>query len=493
MKTSRYNRIANRAVGIVVLTAGLVSSKIQAQVPSCPSPVREDEAALVVSSKVRAVGHLVQSHTLGMLNRPFSAVEQGVFSVGVLAVDLARRADIRFRRMPCLGTHQVPAVSGASGMDLADWERDLDRITGRPAENGTLRYLVGGETFFTRLEQAVRNAKQSVHMQTYIYDNDDVALDLADLLRAQSMTLDVKILFDGLGTQIAQGVRPDSLPKEYVGPDSMRRYLESGSRVKVRATQNTWLRGDHVKCTIIDDERAFLGGMNIGREYRYDWHDLMVEIAGPAANVLQDQFDRTWKRSGVGGDLGRLLGRSPRRPEPKRNPGEYGLRFIATEPGSPILRRVHLEALRRARNYAIFENAYLADDAMILELCKARKRGVDVRVILPEASNHQVMQINHRLVERTLIRHGVRVYRYPGMSHVKAGVIDGWACLGTANLDKLSFYVNRELNVATSDPAAVDALLRDLLAKDLEKSTEVTQPRTVAFSDHVVELIADEL
>ena len=443
---------------------------------------------------VRVTTHLVRSHTLDLVSRPFSSLGQGVFYLTDQGVGLVHRADIRFRRMPILGIRPVPAVSGVPGMDLEQWERELDRLTMSSAEQGRLRYLIGGPPFFNRLEEALRDARRSIHMQSYIFDNDDVARDLADLLRDRSAALDVKLLYDGLGTYMAQHVHPEGLPAGYRPPTSMHRYLESGSRVRVRAIGNTWLAGDHVKCTIVDGERAFLGGMNIGREYRYAWHDMMVELGGPVVEALEQRFRSAWEHAGFRGDLACLANR-PRRARQTANPsaGTYPIRLIHNGTGLHDISKVHIAALNRARSYAYLENAYLADDALILALCRARKRGVDVRVILPEKSNHNVMQRNHRVVTKELLRHGVRVYEYPGMSHIKAGVIDGWACLGTANFDKLSLQVNRELNIATSHPGAVDELLRGLLLKDMEKSTEIVAPPTPAFADYVFELVADEL
>ena len=99
--------------------------------------------------------------------------------------------------------------------------------------------------------------------------------------------------------------------------------------------------------------------------------------------------------------------------------------------------------------------AYFADDRILYELCRARRRGVDVRVIIPAKVNHKVMEHSNKVAINTLLEYGVRVYIYPGMSHIKAAVYDGWVCVGTANFDKLSFKVNRELNVGTSDSRIV--------------------------------------
>jgi cardiolipin synthase len=92
-----------------------------------------------------------------------------------------------------------------------------------------------------------------------------------------------------------------------------------------------------------------------------------------------------------------------------------------------------------------------------------------------------------------MMEQGIRVFIYPGMSHVKAAIFDGWVCLGSANWDKLSFKVNKELNIATSYEPAVDALKKRLFEEDFAKSVELTEPFPERWSDHLVEVLADYL
>ena len=440
----------------------------------------------------RAAGHLVKSHTFELVKQPFTSAGRLVCLFGDTAFGLINRADIRFRCQPVLARTLVPPNLSTDAMDLAVWESELDRMTGRPAIEGRICYLIDGPAFFSALESAVQNAKSSVHMQTYIYADDDVAMKFADLLMAQSHALDVRILYDGLGTIMAQGVAAESLPFGYDAPRCVHRYIENNSRAKVRVISNTWLTSDHIKNTIIDGQRAFIGGMNVGREYRHEWHDMMIELEGPVVRELGTMFDLAWARAGIQGDLGFIRHARSNRPACDRR-ATYPVRLITTRTGRPHLSNVLKAAVKRAQKYVFLENAYVADDAMILELCRARKRGVDVRVVLPEKTNHSVMQHNNKIAEQTLLAHGVRVFRYPGMTHIKAIVVDGWACLGTANFYKLSFHVNLELNVATSDETAVNELIDQLFLKDMCVASEILFPETLGVKDYVLELVADEL
>jgi len=92
-----------------------------------------------------------------------------------------------------------------------------------------------------------------------------------------------------------------------------------------------------------------------------------------------------------------------------------------------------------------------------------------------------------------MLKNGIRVYQYPGMSHVKAAIFDGWACVGSANFDKLSFQVNREVNLATSHEPVVNELLDQLFIPDLAQSTEITESLDVTVQAHLLEMVVDEV
>jgi len=87
----------------------------------------------------------------------------------------------------------------------------------------------------------------------------------------------------------------------------------------------------------------------------------------------------------------------------------------------------------------------------------------------------------------------VRVYIYPGMSHVKAAIYDGWACLGSANFDKLSFRVNKELNLGTSNPGFVQSLKSEVFETDMARSVELTEPLPEDLSNTLASIIAGQL
>ncbi len=378
-------------------------------------------------------------------------------------------------------------------MDLVEWEKKLDEITNRDSSTGTIDYLIDGREYFTRLIDAITSARKTVYMRTYIFDNDDYAETIGNLLKRRSNEgIEVKVLLDGIGTIMATATADESVPENYVAPASVRQFLERDSEIDVRQAKNPWMAGDHVKTTIVDGQIAFTGGMNIGREYRYVWHDMMMEAHGPVVDVLSQEFDNAWAHAGLLGDFGFFFQKMKRKRHLSDHKG-YPLRVLFTRTGNAEIFRAQLAAIRNAKNYIYIQNAYFTDDAMLYELARARRRGVDGRVILPLVGNHGSINRSNVLAANAMLDHGVRVFLYPGMSHVKAAVFDGWVCLGSANWDKLSFRINKELNLATSHPAATDEVLERLFDVDFAKSVELTEPFPVRWSDHLIEVVADYL
>ena len=453
-----------------------------------PAP-RKGGVASKGAQIAQSTGHLAHSHLGGLLSRPLSSLYRLIFVARDAAVEAVRPT-----WLVTLESQPIPAFNVGPGMNLDNWEMQLDEVVGRGSTRGTIEYLVDGEAYFVRFIDAITTATKSVDIRTYIFDNDDFADKIRDLLRRRSEEgIDIRILLDGLGTIVATGADDASLPENYEAPESVRMFLEGDSDIDVRQSRNPWLvAGDHVKTTVIDGQLAFAGGMNIGREYRYVWHDLMMELRGPVVDELNNEFNKAWAHAGPLGDAAYALQRLKPNPRNAENLG-YPLRVLYTRPGNSEIFRAQQAAIRNARMYIYVQNPYFTDDAMLYELAKARRRGVDVRVILPLVGNHGPINQSNALAANAMLEHGIRVFVYPGMSHVKAAIFDGWACLGSANWDKLSFRTNKELNIATSHPEYVDELFNRVFEPDFEKSVELAEPFPERWSDHLAEIIADYL
>ena len=447
----------------------------------------EEDVLIPFGTTLELFVQTLVDHVRAFFNQPASSLSRLFTLAASTTADLSRPTPLAL-----LELEPVPPLQREETMDLARWEDTLDSVTGTVSSTGRLTYLVDGVEFFPRLIDLAGSADESIFLRIYIFDNDDYATEFADLLKRRSDKVDVRVLVDGFGTRGAKIAISASQPPGHDPAFSMVRYLERDSGVRVRSAPNIWFTGDHTKTILIDGRVAFLGGMNIGREYRYDWHDMMVEVEGPVVRDITREFHRAWISAGLLGDLRQVFYREKQEAVPASD-ADYPVRLLFTRHGDSQILRAQIAATRRARQHIFMENPYITSDAMLYELVKARRRGVDVRVIFPYRTDSGLITRSNVLAANAMLRNGIRVYIYPGMSHLKAAIYDGWACLGSANMDNLSLRVNREMNLATSHPPAVDELFRRVFMPDMAHSVELASPLPGNWSDYLAELLADSL
>lgn len=394
-----------------------------------------------------------------------------------------------------------PPVAQRAPMDIDAWEQHLDKLCGDSRLPSAVKLRIGGDQFFPDLIEAIQEARESIDIMLYIFDTDDYAIQIADLLKKRSHEVRIRVMIDEAASYQSSLMAPQSPQAAgHHAPSSIVDYLRHGSKIEVRPMAMPALSATHTKMIVIDGTRAWLGGMNIGREYRCDWHDMMVEVNGPLIGWMQQSFGRSWAHNGWLGDLGELIASTrtsksaaTKIPPP---PGSIPVRPLRSSAIHSDLRRAQFAALRQARREIWIQNAYITDSRFIAELIAARYRGVDVRVILPKENDSPLMKANNKALIPQLLRHGVRVWVLPEMSHVKAALYDGWACTGSSNYDRLSFRVNQEFNIGYSDPAAVGALRRDLFLRDMARGEELSAPppSSIAsqFTANLMQLLAGQ-
>lgn len=375
-----------------------------------------------------------------------------------------------------------------------EFEKLLDRKGFPRAESGTVKWLVDGPGFFSELDRQIASARRSIDVQVFIFDNDDIAVRYADLLKRRSFELPVRVLFDDLGSTFAHTAAPETPgPRGFVPPAEMHGYLEADSKIDARRTLNPWLVCDHTKLLVFDRQTAILGGMNIGREYYSEWHDLMMRVEGPIVGSLSREFNRAWRKAGPAGDF--ALFRKPAvfdRPAPSAD--GVPLRILRTDPaeGRHEILDATLRAIVAARRRIWIQTPYFAYDDIALACESAARRGVDVRVILPSGGDSAMMQTGNVSTARGLILAGAKVFHYPKMTHLKVTICDDWATVGSANLDTLSLRINRELNLAFSDRATVRELETTIFQPDFRRSRRVRLSETGSAASAVAEALADQ-
>lgn len=429
----------------------------------------------------------IKSQAFTVLKAPFTSA--------VRLVERAERAVVGTFAPPLHSARQAPAPAPAS-LDAAAFNAWLDREINKETYKADIKYFIDGSAFFTDFILAAEAAKDSIYLRLYLFNNDPYGLEIADILKRRSnQNVDVRVLIDNMGTVTAQNAAygADIAQQGFVLNQNIVKYLKKDSQVKVRTHPNIWVTFDHGKLYLVDKQKAYVGGMNIGAEYRFDWHDMMFSLEGPVVDRLLNLFYEDWSFAGWTGDFGaaaRKISSLERRAQNAARPGMIDVRILRTKPFDNEIYRAQLEAIKRAKNRIYIQNAYFANNKIVNELVRARARGVDVRVILPGDNNVSMMDANNIIMTNHLLKNDVKVYVYDGMSHVKAALYDDWACLGSANFDALSLFINKELSVAFSDKETVEELNEKLFQKDFKAARLVSEPLESGWSDYIVKYIA---
>ncbi len=434
---------------------------------------------------------LIKSHLWGTLKAPFTTAHR---LLAVTTSSLYSSFGPALRNLK-----QVPPLRADAGqMDINAFNRWLDKHINKQTYKAKVKLLIDGEEFFADWMLAMQRAQESIFTTVYIFMTDPYGLMIADLMKRRAAEgIDVRLIVDELNTVLNSSKNPELTPLEdFVMPKYITSYLRRKSPAKARTHLNPWSTFDHSKVYIIDRKIAFTGGMNIGEEYRYTWHDMMVRLEGPVVGRLVKNFYQNWSFTGWGGDYSagyRKLFSKKQREVNRPTEDMIDVRLMYTKPHESEIFAAQREAIRRAKRRIYVQNAYFSDDRIVRDLIEARGRGVDVRVILPGENDVAIMDANNRYMANRLFANGVRVYFYKGMSHVKAALYDGWAVVGSANFDKMSLYVNREMSLAISDPVFVQDLVTRLFEKDFENSQEMTEELDLSWSAGLVTALTNQL
>ena len=150
-----------------------------------------------------------------------------------------------------------------------------------------------------------------------------------------------------------------------------------------------------------------------------------------------------------------------------------------------------LHALCKAQSYVYVENPYLFDKQVMSDLVRARARGVDVRVILPHVNDSRTGGRAELVASNYLVKQGVRVFFYPGMTHVKALLVDDWACVGSGNLNQFGLRLCQEHNIGTSDAGFARRLKHDLFEEDFTHCYELTESVPLEWMDFVADFVLE--
>ncbi|PFG43225.1 cardiolipin synthase [Isoptericola jiangsuensis] len=324
-------------------------------------------------------------------------------------------------------------------------------------------YTYGADLYEAMLE-AIGEAKHTVFLETYIWKGDPTGARFKEAVSdAARRGVQVYVIFDGFANLVVP-------PSFYVFPPQVHVLRFPALRAGLLTLNVRHSGRDHRKILVVDDEVAFVGGYNIGELYATKWRDTHLRLRGPAAWELRNAFVDFWNRwRGAKHPVLRDRGAEHWQPQ---------LRAARNAPSELVfpIRGIYLDAIDRATHHIYITQAYFIPDRDILDaLLAAAARGVDVRVLVPERSNHGLADWLARGRYTKLLRGGVRIMLYQGaMVHAKTATIDGrWSTVGTANIDRLSLTGNYEINLEIVDEG-VAGKLEDVFRMDESNSRELT-------------------
>jgi len=326
--------------------------------------------------------------------------------------------------------------------------------------------LIDGQETFEAIFRGIDSARSYILVQFYILEDDSAGRELQSRLiqKAQS-GVRVYLLYDEIGSF--------ALPNAFV--ETLR---DAGVRVtpfhstKGKANRFQLNFRNHRKIVVIDGRTAFVGGLNVGDEYLEGtpklgpWRDTHLELFGPCVQGIQLVFieDWYWAVHEVPD-----LDWEPRPAKDK----DQNILVLPTGPADELesCGLFFLEAINGARERLWIASPYFVpDDPIVSALQLAALRGVDVRLLLPQKTDHLLVYLSSFSYIEEVEKAGVKIYRYqPGFLHHKVMLVDDeLAAVGTANLDNRSFRLSFEITIVVNDPGfagELEAMFRDDLAR----------------------------
>ena len=354
-----------------------------------------------------------------------------------------------------------------------EFVRTVAGASGSPFLKGnTLQLLNNGDTFYPAMLAAIQDARQSITIEAYIYWAGDIGRTFAEALvgRAKAGCV-VKILLDAVGSSS-------------IGSEILDRLEAGGCQVAwynpIRwYTLGRFNNRTHRKSLIVDGRVAFTGGAGIADHWRGnargpdEWRDMQIRLEGPAVVPLQTGFAHNWQET-----TGELLSGDAYYPQIDPS-GPLAVQTLLSSPetGASHVRTMYYLSIFCARESIYIANPYFVPDPVAIEtLIEAKRRGVDVRIMVSGIRNDNWLARHNsvRLLGR-LLAAGVEIQEFNRtMLHHKTMVVDRrWVTVGTANFDNRSFAHNEESNVCVFDRTLADQL-HEIFLEDLGGCQRVT-------------------
>lgn len=332
--------------------------------------------------------------------------------------------------------------------------------------------LTNAPQFYPAMLSAIREARQSINMECYIFRPDEIGRTFmtAMMERARAGVM-VKLIVDAVGSF-------------GFGVSAIREMREAGCTVE-RYQRFKWYRlsrlnnRTHREVLVVDGRVAFIGGAGVGDQWakgepgKMPWRDTMARVTGPVVSSMQGVFAENWVEC-----CGEILCGQEYFPDLNKA-GDTSTIIVKSSPADRATAcRVVFQLLveSAAKQVRITTPYFLPDKSLRQAFIATAKRGVAIEIIVPGSHTDQRwVRLVSRRKYNELLREGIRIYEYrAGMTHAKVlSVDDLWVVLGTTNFDNRSFEHNDEVNVAIRDEE-IAARVTDDFRHDLKYCEEVT-------------------
>jgi cardiolipin synthase len=403
-----------------------------------------------------------------------------------------RRRAYRISRRYVARRGPPPPIGAIRSEKYAALERAVGVLTRRPTlASNAIAPMRNGDEAYPVMLQAITEAKVSIGLASYIFLADEAGRPFIDaLIAAKNRGVEVRVMVDGIGSGYFF---------------SKTAFLLRRGGVRVARFMHAWLPWrtaflnlrNHKKILVVDGRRGFIGGLNISAhnlkacDPRTAVRDMHFEVRGPVVEQITEAFVTDWEFA-TGEELKGLTWFPA---TPAQGPA-LG-RVVTSGPDQDIekIEFMFLQAIGTAqRSIKIITPYFLPDERLVAALELAAMRGLDVDIVIPENSDHRIMDWAVMAHIAPLLIAGARIWRAPQpFEHSKLMTIDGgWSLIGSANWDQRSLRLNFELNMEVYDHDFSALLSEKIIAR---QGTEITlkwlyaQPFIIRLRNRAVRLL----
>lgn len=371
----------------------------------------------------------------------------------------------------------MPASIDFSVLSLSPTERQLVKLSRKLCNsvlsvNNELEIFTEGSKKFEALKKDLSEARQSILLQYYIFSDDELGSEIADILKRKAREgVDVKVIYDYVGSFSAK--RKFFLEMEEAGVSTHPFFKVTFPQL---ANRINWR--NHRKIVVIDNAIGYIGGMNIADRYAMGeknenvWRDTHFRVAGDIVESLLYSFIVDWNFRSQPDEM-------PFQEIPdSKIRSDVGMQLVTSGPTDNYenLALCFLKAIGSAKKSVFIQTPYfLPTDSLLHALEAAALAQVDVRIMIPRNSDSRLLKLASYSYITQCLKAGIKIYLYePGMLHAKAMIIDDTiVSAGSTNFDFRSFENNFEANlfIYSSD---VNRRMRDIFFEDIKSCTKIT-------------------